>query len=55
MKLVDQNDSGVSKLERKLMGFVVWKKLKLGVFMYKDDFDNFCISKQFYYISQELN
>ena len=23
--------------------------------MYKDDFDNFCISKLLYYISQELN
>ena len=26
MKLVDQNDSGVSKLEKKLMGFVVSEK-----------------------------
>ena len=54
MKLVDQNDSGVSKLEE-AYGVCCLRKLKLGVLMYKDDFDNFCISKPFYYISQELN
>ncbi len=27
MKLVDQIDSGVSKSERKLVGFIVWENL----------------------------